>query len=281
VSFTADIAKMYRQIIIHPQDRDLQRILWRYSPEEPIKEYQLTTVTYGTSAAPFLATRCLKKLADDNQFKYPKAAQALSMDFYVDDLLSGAATLKEAIQLRQELSSLLQTVGFTLRKWASNNPEFLSTIPEELQESQQTLSLDNKDGVSTLGLLWLPSTDQLQVRNNSPPESTDSAPSSKRKVLARIASIFNPLGLLSPAVIAHKMFLQKLWQDSLLWDEQLQLHHQEEWNHLSAIPLLSHIKIRRKVICTTPWHNRYVQLMYPSSDTGDKHLWLVDIGQMG
>jgi hypothetical protein len=64
VCFTADIAKMYRQVVIHPQDRDLQRILWRPSTEDPIREYQLTTVTYGTSSAPFLATRCLQKLAD-------------------------------------------------------------------------------------------------------------------------------------------------------------------------------------------------------------------------
>ena len=38
VCFTADIAKMYRQIVVHPEDRDLQRILWRYSPEEPIQD---------------------------------------------------------------------------------------------------------------------------------------------------------------------------------------------------------------------------------------------------
>ena len=78
-------------------------------------------VTYGTSAAPFLATRCLKKLVDDNQRKYPRADQVLSNDFYVDDLLSGTTTTKDAIQLRQELSTLLQTAGFTLIKWASNN----------------------------------------------------------------------------------------------------------------------------------------------------------------
>jgi len=61
VCFTADIAKMYHQIIVHPRDRDLQSILWRYSSEEPIQEYRLTTVTYGTSSAPFLATHCLMK----------------------------------------------------------------------------------------------------------------------------------------------------------------------------------------------------------------------------
>jgi hypothetical protein len=40
-------------------------------------------------------------------------------------------------------------------------------------------------------------------------------------VLAITASIFDPLGLLSPAVTAYKIFLQKLWQDNLQWDELL------------------------------------------------------------
>jgi hypothetical protein len=163
-----------------------------------------------------LATRCLKKLADDNQDKYPKAAQVLSNDFYVDDLLSGTSTVKEAIKLQQEISSLLQTAGFTLRKWASNHSKFLDTIPEELQETQQTLSLDNEDGVTTLGLQWNPKNDQLQVKNNiSHVKPTDFTASTKRKVLATTAPIFDPLGLLSPAVIANKIFLQSQWQDKL------------------------------------------------------------------
>jgi hypothetical protein len=121
--FTADIATMYHQIVIHPQDRDIQRILWRYSSEDPIQDYRLITVTYGTYSAPFLATRCLKKLADDSQDKYPKALDVLSNDFYVDDLLSGTSTVKEAIKLQQEISSLLQTAGFTLIKRASSELE--------------------------------------------------------------------------------------------------------------------------------------------------------------
>jgi len=40
-------------------------------------------------------------------------------------------------------------------------------------------------------------------------QTTDSTASTKRKVLATTASIFDPLGLLSPAVIAYKIFLQK------------------------------------------------------------------------
>jgi hypothetical protein len=129
VCFTADIAKTYRQINVHQQDRNPQRILWRYSSDESIQEYNLTTVTYGTSSAPYLATLCLKKLADDNRYQYPTTAQVLSNDFYVDDLLSGTSNLQDAIILQQELSTLLQTAGFTLWKWASNHPTFLNNIP--------------------------------------------------------------------------------------------------------------------------------------------------------
>jgi hypothetical protein len=41
ICFTADIEQMYRQVTIHPQDRNLQRILWRSVPDEPIQEYCL------------------------------------------------------------------------------------------------------------------------------------------------------------------------------------------------------------------------------------------------
>jgi len=86
----------------------------------------------------------------------------------------------------------------------------LDTIPRELQETQQILSLDNEDGVTTLGLLWNPRNDQLQVKNITQVQITGCTASTKCKVLATTASIFDPHGLLSPAVIAYKIFLQKL-----------------------------------------------------------------------
>jgi len=46
-----------------------------------------------------MAKRCLKKLADDDKCQYPRAAQVLSSDFYVDDLLSGTSTIEDAIKV--------------------------------------------------------------------------------------------------------------------------------------------------------------------------------------
>jgi hypothetical protein len=113
--------------------------------------------------------------------------------------------------VQKEISSLLQTAGLTLRKWASNHSTFLDTIPKELQETQPALSLDNEDGVTTLGLLWNPKNNKLQVKSSlTQMQTINFTGSTKRKVLAITASIFDPLGLLSPAVIAYKIFLQKL-----------------------------------------------------------------------
>jgi len=90
------------------------------------------------------------------------------------------------------------------------------------------------------------------VKNNTTQvQQTNSTASTKRRLLATTASIFDPLGLLSPAVIAYKIFLQKLWQDKLQWDELLPAHLQQEWNQLlQTIPKLSQHKINRNVICS-------------------------------
>ena len=45
--FSTDITKMYRQINVHPQDWNLQRILW-LDDKDQLTHFHLTTVTYGT-----------------------------------------------------------------------------------------------------------------------------------------------------------------------------------------------------------------------------------------
>ncbi|GFT66538.1 integrase catalytic domain-containing protein [Trichonephila clavipes] len=64
------ILKMYRQILVDPNQRDLQRIMWKTSADAPVKTYKLATVTYGTVSAPFLATRTLRALADEEKAEF-------------------------------------------------------------------------------------------------------------------------------------------------------------------------------------------------------------------
>ncbi|KAK9674657.1 hypothetical protein QE152_g40950, partial [Popillia japonica] len=84
---TADVAKIYRQIWIHPKDRGLQKIVWRNNEDQEPQLYTLNTVTYGTSSASFLTMRCLQQVAYDNQHIFPEASQMMQYA-YVNEPLS-------------------------------------------------------------------------------------------------------------------------------------------------------------------------------------------------
>ncbi|XP_072377793.1 uncharacterized protein [Diabrotica undecimpunctata] len=89
---SSDIAKMYRQVLIVPEQRQLQKVLWRENPNDNLTTYTLNTVTYWQSAASYLVIRCLFSLAEEIQDMKPEIADIIKRDFYVDDLLTGAST---------------------------------------------------------------------------------------------------------------------------------------------------------------------------------------------
>ena len=125
--------KRYRQVRVDPRYVDLQRIVWRESPDEELSHFRLLTVVYGTSAAPYLATRCLEQLARENAQVWPRASEVISRDFYVDDLMTGADKVEELNQIYDQISSI--SGGFSLRKWSSYSFEFLSSISTASQDS--------------------------------------------------------------------------------------------------------------------------------------------------
>ncbi|XP_012533761.1 uncharacterized protein LOC105835229 [Monomorium pharaonis] len=113
---TADIAKMYRQILVDPKQTSLQRILWRLSIDKPVQTFELLTVTCGTTSAPFLAIQSLRKLAENNTARLFIGAKIVLRDFYVDDLVTGANTFQETLTIKTETFQLLQEGLFDLRK---------------------------------------------------------------------------------------------------------------------------------------------------------------------
>ncbi|XP_055614940.1 uncharacterized protein LOC129761250 [Toxorhynchites rutilus septentrionalis] len=117
----ADIAKMYRMVRLNSADQPLQRILWRKSANEPVTTFQLTTVTYVTASATYLATKCIQRLANNAKLTHPLAAEMARKDFYVDDLLSGTDSIEIGKHLVRQLIDMLNSAGFCLRKWSSNS----------------------------------------------------------------------------------------------------------------------------------------------------------------
>ncbi|XP_062541440.1 uncharacterized protein LOC134209474 [Armigeres subalbatus] len=203
-AIVADVERMYRMINVVEQDQPLQSILWRESVDQPIRMYQLSTVTYGTSSALYLATRSLKKCAEEGEQAYPAAAKVVKRNFYVDDMLTGAKSVKEGQSLCRDVSSLLSSAGFNLRKWHPNQPAILKIIPRYLRDKREVLDIDSSSTVKTLGLCWEPATDKFWFKM---PLWKQSLPITQRIVLSDFARLFDPYELAGPVIMQAKMFL--------------------------------------------------------------------------
>ncbi|XP_052758555.1 uncharacterized protein LOC128202398 [Galleria mellonella] len=242
---SADVEKMYRQIIVHPSDRHLQQILWRSNTNKPIQKFILNTVTYGTSSAPFLATRCLKQLSIE--CKNDKIAEIIEHDFYVDDLLTGGDDLTEVQAIRKEVTDVLASACMPLRKWKSNEPRLIIESPNNnISSIDLNIGHNDDDPNKLLGLSWHANSDELcfPIGSLIPDGNT------KRDILSSIARIFDPLGLLAPCIINMKLLLQQLWIQKLSWDEPLNYDLNKNWKRIrEALPLLNKLRIPRIVIC--------------------------------
>lgn len=211
-----DIEKMYRQILVHPDDRQYQKILWRSSERDPIKVYQLKTVTYGQACAPHCAIRALVQCARDNEEEHPTGASIIKNCFYVDDLLTGVEATSQIEPLKREIATVLSKGCFNVTKWKTNGHFFEKVDIRQEEES------------SVLGLSWDLSRDQFTFKIKT--ETSESETFwTKRKILSKIGKLYDPNGFVGPVILRGKIIIQELWKDKLDWDEEIKGNLKERW----------------------------------------------------
>lgn len=244
VVMTADIKGMYRQILINSAHYNFHRLLWRFSPDQPLKEYILKTVTFGVNCSPYLALRTIMQLANDEKQNFKLATNVLLSDIYVDDIVTGCNSVEEALKLQADLTLLLKRGGFELRKWASNNNLLLCNLPQDIIHSN-SLHFDEKteNTIKILGLKWNPSEDTFSY-SVRPLDK----PCTKRNILSELARIYDPLGFLTPVTLVSKLLIQQLWSLKLEWDDSPPQNILNQWeNYKSQLPQLSSIHIPRHI----------------------------------
>ncbi|XP_043474491.1 uncharacterized protein LOC122506410 [Leptopilina heterotoma] len=165
-------------------------LLWKTS-------YQLTTVTYGTKSASFLAVRVLLQLIQDEGHRFPLAVPVLLNNRYVDDIYGGADELIQLKNIAKELMELLIS-----GKGSTNHSHLI--------DHTQT---------KVLGLSWFPRSDQFKFLTETTTPLDQGK--SKRSILSEVSQLFDPLGFLFPVIIRAKMLLQELWLNKLGWDDPL------------------------------------------------------------
>ncbi|KAJ8876881.1 hypothetical protein PR048_021330 [Dryococelus australis] len=148
----AVMVKICRQVLVHPDDRLFQIILWRGSPDLHGTEYKLNIFIYGMSAALYLAMRAFRQLVLDGGIRYPEAVKVLQNDIFVNYIVTGVKSLEEAFRLQSHLISMLQHGGFHFRKWSSSHPKLLENLQVSHLEIPHSFDEEGDAILKVLGL---------------------------------------------------------------------------------------------------------------------------------
>lgn len=92
----------------------------------------------------------------------------------------------------------------------------LSKIPDEDRISKLRLEEGEFPSIKTLGILWKSKEDEFAFEPSPPPSDYLLT---KRNILRKIATIFDPLGFISPFIVRGKVLLQELWVAGVDWDD--------------------------------------------------------------
>lgn len=244
IVFTADIKQMFRQIVVAPKYRPYQRLLFRFSPTDPVKTFEMSTVTFGQRSSPFLAIKTLHQLANDECENYPEVRRTIQRDLYVDDVATGAECEETALQLQMNLITVFNRGKFELRKWSSNSEALLENIPPDHRQTDSvTFDDPGSDYTKVLGLKWEPKPDTLAYQY-----LPNAVCFTKRAILSEIARIYDPIGFLTPLTANLKRIMKYLWSIGLGWDDKIPEDAAIAWSRYhTELPLIGSIRMPRQV----------------------------------
>ena len=124
----------------------------------------------------------------------------------MDDIVTGEATVEKVKKIKKTSGKIYREACIELHKWYSNAKELEETQDGHLSElsyAKQEFGTRAND-CKILGIPWGKSKDTIGVYLDIPVEEQ-----SKRGMLKHLASIFDPLGLISPATLTGKDMYKK------------------------------------------------------------------------
>ena len=244
----ADIKQAFLQIGIQEKHRDFLRFLWFRNPDEKIpevREFRYTRAVFGVKCSPFLLNATIKSHLQ----KYNSSiARKIYENLYVDDLSTGEKTVEEAFELYKKSKTMLKEGGFDLRKWDSNSKELLEKINDEehvlennivsrgvledvntyADSVTRTLDVQNNEA-KVLGILWDKDKDEFVFKLGETKLEAKKK-YTKRNILGKIASIYDPIGFLSPIIVKLKILFKNICNAKGGWDDVIDDSSKKMWN---------------------------------------------------
>ena len=122
----------------------------------------------------------------------------------------------EVENLKQKSIELFSKGGFNFHKWHLNIPLLENDNANKEQTYAKQLFSSNSGHTKILGLGWNKTTDKMniEIRQFNERQIT------KRNILSYIASIYDPLGLISSNHVMGKLIYRGLCDLKIPWDEE-------------------------------------------------------------
>ena len=125
------------------------------------------------------------------------------------------------LNFRMKKSQHWKKLVFKKQKWTSIVSSIIERLPSSFRKTSDEMIINSDDyTVKTFGLEWSPVPNHFTFTVRLEKEF----PNTKRKILAEVTKLFDPLGWLSPTTIQLKSFLQIVSIEKLTWDETLLLN---------------------------------------------------------
>ena len=160
----------------------------------------------------------LHRCAEDNKLSNPEAYSAKRNNFYMDDYLQSFNTTENAVITTTEVKDTLQKGGCKLTKFFSNDSNTVIKITGE--------NADTAIEQRILGQMWNAKEDIFIFKR--PDLKLDVKSMQQRQLLSLAASLFDPLGIITPFSIRIRCIIQSIVKQGNNWNNQIPREFQHD-----------------------------------------------------
>ena len=220
----ADIKGMYLQVRIPDKDRNALRFLW--FDQGRLVEYRMTehpfVRVWCSASSKFALRKTVSVFTDDDQVK-----KTVLESFYVYDMLKSVHSSDNAMRVVHGVKRAINYGGFNSTKFVINDANLLEHI------DVNDRATDVKDMVPdsesrALGVQWQVNEDIFHYVIKLT-ETDVTTTGTRRIILSKVSSMYDPLGQISPTVLLGKMIFQKCTKLGLDWDDPVPSNLERKW----------------------------------------------------
>ncbi|XP_052746952.1 uncharacterized protein LOC112052503 [Bicyclus anynana] len=199
----SDIAKIYQQVKVTPEDADQFQSIWWRDKSGTTQQDRMSRVTFRIVHAPYPAANILQQLVTNEDVYNAAAVEKILQDIYTNDLMTSYQTVEECIQLKNEISYILEKGGIVVQKGASSSKATMEKLEKGRGNKQTELEIGTEKELEVtqkvLGLTWDSSTYNFKYSIRLPPIQL---PVTKKKVIPDILRWFDPLGWIARTILS-------------------------------------------------------------------------------